>query len=77
MITKEITVFNKQEIEIGNVVFIKVKEKHRRALVLNATEKYINLIYVNSNNKATEVMVTIDQYLNDNTLIKPAHCYMK
>lgn len=77
MITKEITVFDTHSIKEGDVIFVKIDDEYRKALVETSNEKYLKLAYINDAGTISSVVVLINEYIEDNLLIKPAHCYMK
>lgn len=77
MITKEITVFDTHSIHEGDVLFIKIEDEYRKALVETSNEKYLKLAYINDAGTISSVVVLINEYIEDNLLIKPAHCYMR
>lgn len=77
MIVKQITVFDTHAIQEGNVFFVKIEDEYKKALVETVEEKYIKLVYINDAGTATKIMILIKEYLEDNSLLKEAHCYMK
>lgn len=77
MITKEITVFDTHSIKEGDVLFLKRENEYKRALIETSNEKYLKLAYINDAGMVSSVVVLINEYLEDNSLIRPAHCYMK
>lgn len=77
MITKQITVFDTHSIHEGDVLFIKIEDEYKKALVETSNEKYLKLAYINDAGTISSVVVLINEYIEDNLLIKPAHCYMR
>ena len=77
MITKEITVFDTRSIDEGDVVFVKIDNEYRKALIETAKENYLRFVYINDAGSTNTKMRLIDEYLKDKTLIRPAHCYIK
>lgn len=77
MITKEITVFDTHSIKEGDVIFFFKEDEYRKALIETSNEKYLKLAYINDAGMVSSVVVLINEYLEDNSLIRPAHCYMK
>jgi hypothetical protein len=77
MITKEITVFDTRSIDEGDVVFVKIDNEYRKALIETAKENYLRFVYINDAGTTNSKMILIDEYLKDKTLIRPAHCYIK
>lgn len=77
MITKEITVFDVHSINEGDVVFVKVNDEYKKALIEKTEERYLRFVYINDAGTTNSKMILIDEYLEDKTLIRPAHCYIK
>ena len=77
MIAKQITVFDTHSIHEGDVLFIKIEDEYKKALVETSNEKYLKLAYINDAGTISSVVVLINEYIEDNLLIKPAHCYMR
>ncbi len=77
MITKEITVFDVHSINEGDVVFVKVNDEYKKALIEKTEERYLRFVYINDAGTINSKMIFIDEYLKDKTLIRPAHCYIK
>ena len=77
MITKKITVFDTHSIQEGDIIFVKIDDEYRKALIETAKENYLRFVYINDAGTTSSKMILIDEYLKDKTLIKPAHCYMK
>lgn len=77
MIARQITVFDTRSIHEGDVLFIKIEDEYKRALVETAEEKYLKLVYINDAGIAIKIMIFISEYLRDNSLLKLAHCYMR
>lgn len=77
MIARQITVFDTHSIHEGDVLFIKIEDEYKKALVETVKEKCLKLVYINDAGTTNSEMILIDEYLEDKTLIRPAHCYMK
>ena len=77
MIARQITVFDTHSIHEGDVLFIKVEDEYKKALVETVKEKYLKLVYINDAGTTNSEMILIDEYLEDKTLIRLAHCYIK